>query len=101
MFTPQIRARDGEGGSGDDVQAGLSSFIERYGSTELIGHSGDQNGFISHLYLHRPSRSGYVVSFNTDTSSKRDPKRTTRAVDNDLRDLIIREMFAAPAPRSR
>ena len=22
---------------------------------ELIGHSGDQNGFISHLYLHRPS----------------------------------------------
>src|SRR5947209_17181381 len=30
MFTPQIRANDGEGGSGDDVQAGLSCFIERY-----------------------------------------------------------------------
>jgi CubicO group peptidase (beta-lactamase class C family) len=101
MFTPQIRARDGEGGSGSDVQAGLSMFIERHAGVELVGHSGDQNGFISHLYLHRPSRSGYVVSFNTDTSSKRDPKRTTRAVDNDLRDLMIREMFAAPAPRSR
>ena len=94
MFTPQIRARDGEGGSGADVQAGLSSFIERYGDVELVGHSGDQNGFISHLYVHRPSKSGYIVSFNTDASSKRDPSRSTRAVDNDLRDVIVRELFA-------
>lgn len=95
MFTPQIRARDGEGGSGDNVQAGLSTFIERYGNVELIGHSGDQNGFISHLYVHRPSRSGYIVSFNTDSSSKREPQRSTRAVDNDLRDVIVRELFSA------
>ena len=65
--------------SGDDVQAGLSCFIERYGALELVGHSGDQNGFISHLYMHRPSASGYIVSFNTDVTSKRDPTRTTRA----------------------
>src|SRR5262245_64918034 len=41
MFTPQIRAVDGEGGSGDDVQAGLSCFIERHGAgqnVELVGH---------------------------------------------------------------
>ena len=95
MFTPQIRATDGEGGSGDNVQAGLSTFIERYGNVELIGHSGDQNGFISHLYVHRPSRSGYIVSFNTDSSSKREPQRSTRAVDNDLRDVIVRELFSA------
>ncbi len=94
MFTPQIRATDGEGGSGDNVQAGLSTFIERYGNVELIGHSGDQNGFISHLYVHRPSRSGYIVSFNTDSSSKREPQRSTRAVDNDLRDVIVRELFS-------
>ena len=93
MFTPRIPARDGEGGSGDNVQAGLSCFIERHNNVELVGHSGDQNGFISHLYLHRPSKSGYVVSFNTDVASKRDPRRTTRAVDNDLRDVIIAEMF--------
>ena len=94
MFTPQIRAVDGEGGSGDDVQAGLSCFIERHGGVELIGHSGDQNGFISHLYVHRPSRSGYIVSFNTDVTSKRDPRHTTRAVDNDLRDAIAREFWS-------
>jgi len=93
MAVPQIRARDGEGGSGEDVQAGLSCFIERHGGVELVGHSGDQNGFISHLYVHRPSRSGYVVSFNTDVSSKRDARHTTRAVDDDLRDAIIRELF--------
>ena len=93
MAVPQIRARDGEGGSGDDVQAGLSCFVERHGGIELIGHSGDQNGFISHLYVHRPTRSGYVVSFNTDVSSRRDARHTTRAVDNDLRDAIIEELF--------
>jgi CubicO group peptidase (beta-lactamase class C family) len=93
MFTPQVRAKDGEGGSGDDVQAGLSCFIERHEGVELVGHSGDQNGFISHLYFHRPTKSGYIVSFNTDATSKNDARRTTRAVDNDLRDAIIREML--------
>jgi CubicO group peptidase (beta-lactamase class C family) len=99
MFTPQIRAKSGEGGSGDDVQAGLSSFIERYRGVELVGHSGDQNGFISHLYIHRPSRSGYIVSFNTDTASARDPRRTTRAADDDLRDVMIRELFEGRSGR--
>ena len=93
MFTPQIRAKDGEGGSGDDVQAGLSCFIERYQGVELVGHSGDQNGFISHLYFHRPSRSGYIVSFNTNARSKTDAHRTTRAVDDDLRAVMIKEFF--------
>ncbi|HEY2907296.1 MAG TPA: serine hydrolase domain-containing protein [Vicinamibacterales bacterium] len=98
MFTPQIRARNGEGGSGDDVQAGLSCFIERHHGMELVGHSGDQNGFISHLYIHRPTKSGYVVSFNTDASSTADPRRTTRAVDDDLRDAIA-SAFWTGAPK--
>ena len=93
MFTPQVRAIDGEGGSGNDVQAGLSCFIEHHHGVELVGHSGDQNGFISHLYLHRPSKSGYVVSFNTNVESKSDQRKTTRAVDDELRDTIIRELI--------
>jgi hypothetical protein len=39
------------------------------------------------------------VSFNTDVSSKRDARRWTRAVDNDLRDIIIRELFQAEPRR--
>lgn len=99
MATPQIRASDGEGGSGDDVQAGLSCFIERHGGVELVGHSGDQNGFISHLYVHRPSRSGYVVSFNTNVTSASDPRQTTRAVDDDLRDAIAAAFWAGAGRR--
>src|SRR4051812_18626147 len=93
MFTPQIRAADGEGGSGSDVQAGLSCFVERHDGVELVGHSGDQNGFISHLYLHRASKSGYIVSFNTNVTSKKDARISTRAVDDDVRDAVIRELF--------
>jgi CubicO group peptidase (beta-lactamase class C family) len=94
MFARQIRAVDGEGGSGPDVTAGLSTFIERHHGVELVGHSGDQNGFISHLYLHPPSRSGYVVSFNTNTAAG-SSRRSTRAVDDDVRDAIVKEIFAA------
>ena len=93
MFVGQIKARDGEGGSGDDVQAGLACFVERHHGVELIGHSGDQNGFISHLYVHRPSGSGYIVSFNTNVQLKDAPRRSTRAVDSELRDVIIKELF--------
>jgi CubicO group peptidase (beta-lactamase class C family) len=98
MSTPQIRAVDGEGRSGDDVQAGLSCFIERHDGVELVGHSGDQNGFISHLYVHRPTRSGYLVSFNTDATSKSSPRNTTRVVDADVRDAIVKEL---PIPALR
>ncbi len=89
-LTPSDRAQR----AGADARVGRSSFIERHHGVELVGHSGDQNGFISHLYIHRPSRSGYIVSFNTDVTSGRDAHRTTRAVDNDLRDAIIREIWS-------
>jgi CubicO group peptidase (beta-lactamase class C family) len=95
MATPQIAAKDGEGGSGDDVQAGLSCFIERHHGVEVVGHSGDQNGFISHLYVHRPSRSGYVVSFNTNVTTASDPRQTTRAVDDGVRDAIAGAYWGA------
>jgi len=77
------------------VSAGLSSFVERHLGVELVGHSGDQNGFISHLYLHRPSRSGYIVSFNTNTSAG-GSRRSTRSVDDDVRDAIVKEILAPP-----
>ncbi len=67
--------------------------MECHGGVELVGHSGDQNGFIFHLYIHRPSRSGYGVSFNTDVSGGPDARRSTREVDNDVRDVIVREMW--------
>jgi CubicO group peptidase (beta-lactamase class C family) len=87
MWKPQMRAADGEGATGRDAHAGLSFFIERYGDVELVGHSGNQNGFLSHLYIHRPSRTGYVIAFNTDVSRGSDS--VTRQVDAAVRDAII------------
>jgi CubicO group peptidase (beta-lactamase class C family) len=101
MWVPVMRAAEGEGGSGSDVRIALSFFVERHQGLELVAHSGNQNGFISHFYLHRPSRMAYIVSFNTDVSSKaRGGVNLTRALDSDLRDLLIGGMFAAAAPGS-
>ena len=91
MWKPQIRAADGEGATGDNAQAALSFFVERYGDVELIGHSGNQNGFLSHLYLHRPSHTAYVIAFNTDVN--RASASVTRQVDAALRGAIIREII--------
>ena len=91
MWTPQIRASEGEGVNGADSQAALSFFVERYGNVELIGHSGDQNGFISHLYLHRPSRTAWLISMNTDTTPSKDGSRPgSRDVDMAVRALILK-----------
>jgi CubicO group peptidase (beta-lactamase class C family) len=95
MWVPVMSAADGEGGSGPDVRVALSFFVERHQGLELVGHSGDQNGFISHFYLHPPSRLAYIVSFNTDVTSKaHDDVDITRALDNDLRDMLVKEVFA-------
>ena len=76
MWTPQIRATNGEGVNGADSSAALSFFVEKWnGDVELVGHSGDQNGFISHLYLHRPSRTAWAISMNTDTTRSKDGAR--------------------------
>ncbi len=93
MWQPVLQAEDGEGGSGDDVRIGLSFFVERHHGVELVGHSGNQNGFLSHLYLHRPSRTAYIVGFNTDVSSNL-PTPSTRDVDDAVRDRIVRDVFA-------
>lgn len=96
MWKPQLPAVDGEGATGTSAQAGLCFFLERHGGFDFVAHSGDQNGFISHLYIHRPTRTGYVVAFNTDVAgTKTDPNRpTTRQVDAAVRDAIVREIIA-------
>jgi hypothetical protein len=94
MWTPQIRAAEGEGVNGSDAHAALSFFVENWNSIQLVGHSGDQNGFISHLYLHRPSRTAWIISMNTDATPAKDRSRPgSRQVDMTVRDLIVKKML--------
>lgn len=93
MWVPSLTASDGEGGSGNDVRIGLSFFVERYGDITLVGHSGDQNGFISHFYVHPPSHTAWVVNFNTDVTTKGATRSHSRAADDSVRDMVIAEFI--------
>ena len=92
MFRPVARAADGEGGTGDNVRMGLSFFIEQHRGLEVIAHSGSQGGFLSHIYLHRPSRTAYVIAYNTEVRSKADGE-VTRKVDAEIRDVMLKQVF--------
>lgn len=88
MFRPVVSVGDGSAGeAGVGVGAmGLSFFLEKHHGLDFIAHSGSQNGFMSHFYIHLPSRTAYIVAFNTDAK--------TRAFDAALRDVIIRNLWS-------
>jgi CubicO group peptidase (beta-lactamase class C family) len=97
MWQPQVHATDGEGATGAEAQAGLSFFLERHAGVDLIAHSGNQNGFMSYLYLHPSSRTGFVVAFNTEVTATRSgaARPSTRQAAAAMRDAIIREVIAS------
>jgi CubicO group peptidase (beta-lactamase class C family) len=95
MWTPAVPVSDG-------VSMGLGFFLEKHGGLEFVAHSGGQNGFISHFYLHVPSRLASIVAFNTQTTSARDgERRNTRALDAALRDVMIERVFRPVSAASR
>lgn len=76
------------------VSMGLAYFLERHEGLDFVAHSGGQNGFISHFYVRPLSRLGYLVAFNTQTTSaKAGDKRNTRALDAALRDVMVKTVF--------
>ncbi len=88
MFQPVVPVSaggPGEQGVGEGAM-GLSFFLEKHGGLDFIAHSGSQNGFIAHFYIHPATRSAYIVVFNTETP-------TTRAFDAALRDEIVKRMW--------
>ena len=77
-----------------NVQMGLTYFLERHGGMDFIAHSGGQNGFISHFYLHQASGKAYLVAFNTQTTSQKSGNaRNTRALDAAVTEWLIGRWF--------
>jgi CubicO group peptidase (beta-lactamase class C family) len=72
----------------DRVDMGLCFFIEKRGSRLLVGHSGSQNGFISHVYLDAAAHAGYLVSFNTDAADDV-PVPNSRKLDAEVREFFV------------
>jgi CubicO group peptidase (beta-lactamase class C family) len=91
MWVPRIGVRSPE----DLTEAmGLLFFVERHGGRTYIGHSGGQNGFITHLYLHPLSRTAYAIAFNTNAVPGKDGKGPdTRGLDRKLRDFLFANVF--------
>jgi CubicO group peptidase (beta-lactamase class C family) len=85
------------------VSMGLGFFLEKHGGLDFVAHSGGQNGFISHFYVHPPSRRATIVAFNTQTTSEtKGETRSTRALDAALWRVMMERLFrdvARPAPR--
>jgi CubicO group peptidase (beta-lactamase class C family) len=75
---------------------GLSFFLERHAGLDFVAHSGGQNAFISHFYIHPASRTAYIVAFNTSGDPpEKDGRGDTRRLDREIRDHLIERVFPA------
>jgi CubicO group peptidase (beta-lactamase class C family) len=103
MFRPVIGIGDekaappaGEEGRKDFM--GLTYFVEDNSGMRFIGHSGSQNGFISHFFYQPERRAAYVVAYNTTSIPKdvSDPsdKRNTRAADQEIKKYLFKSVFS-------
>jgi len=95
MWRPVVAAIDD---AGAPVEMGLCFFLERRFGLDLVAHSGTQNGFLSHFFAHVPSRTAYIVAYNTQAGGE-DPKEATpdgsntRRLDLELRDYLLSNLF--------
>jgi CubicO group peptidase (beta-lactamase class C family) len=98
MFQPQLKILSDNlppaDGHDEKDSMGLSFFIRDDHGRRFIGHSGSQNGFISHFYLQPESKRAYIVAFNTNATDK---DRNTQRFDAELRDYLFEHFFAKPA----
>lgn len=67
MWQPQLKAElDSNGNAGFTTDIGLIYFIDTRNNRKLIGHGGDQNGFISYIDLEPATRTASIIVFNTN-----------------------------------
>ncbi len=98
MFQPQISIEPSaitqpEGQNRKDAM-GLTFFIEDNFGQHFIGHSGGQNGFISHFYLRPDTHTAYIVAFNTHaTPTEKDSSQDTRKLDREIKDYLFQKIF--------
>ncbi len=98
MFQPQVTATPDamvtpEGRNRKDT-IGLSFFIEDNFGQHFIGHSGGQNGFISHFYLRPDTRTAYVIAYNTHAlPTEKNKTQDTRLLDREIKDWLFERVF--------
>ena len=98
MFRPQITIDPAEviqpEGQNRKDALGLTFFIEDNFGQHFIGHSGSQNGFISHFYIRPDTRTAYIIEFNTHAiPSEKDSSQDTRRLDREIKDYLFQKIF--------
>ena len=96
MWKPLLPAPYPEGRSlrpGASESIATSFFVYQDGPVRLVGHSGDQNGFISMFAVDPATRSAYIANFNTDAD---DGERNTIRFNDELRDFLVDHFFRTP-----
>jgi CubicO group peptidase (beta-lactamase class C family) len=104
MFQPQIAIESSAmvqpDGQNRKDSMGLTFFIEDNFGQHFIGHSGGQNGFISHFYIRPDTRTAYIIAFNTHaTPTEKDSSRDTRRLDREIKDYLFQKIFPLFAAR--
>ncbi|HKB16350.1 MAG TPA: hypothetical protein VKF62_09795, partial [Planctomycetota bacterium] len=93
MFRPVVPLDPGKPDAG---AMGLGFFLEKRRGVDLVAHSGGQNGFGSHFYLHLPTRAALLLAFNTNVAPDAGgPEGTTSALDRRLLDLFLERVLPA------
>ena len=73
---------------------GLTFFVEDNFGQHFIGHSGSQNGFISHFYIRPDTRMAYIIAFNTHAmSTEKDSSQDTRRLDREIKDYLFQKII--------
>jgi len=104
MFQPLITLDPGaviqsEGQNRKDAM-GLTFFIEDNFGQHFIGHSGSQNGFISHFYIRPDTRTAYIIAFNTHAiPTDKDSNQDTRRLDREVKDYLFQKIFPLFVPK--
>jgi CubicO group peptidase (beta-lactamase class C family) len=69
MWQPQLpAAADANGNPGFTTDIGLIYFIDTRNNRKLIGHGGDQNGFLSYIDVEPATRTASIIVMNTNVS---------------------------------
>ncbi len=94
MWKPQVSLPEAKDGKNRKDFMGLSFFIEDIYDQHFIGHSGGQNGFVTHFYLNPETRAAYLVAFNTHAiPTEKNATQNTRTLDLEIKENLFQNVF--------
>ncbi len=74
------------------MSRGLAFQILEYENIKIIGHTGQQRGFLSLYYIHPESRTGAILVFNTIDLNATDSSNTRKLLDR-IRKMLLEEVW--------